>query len=153
MKHRELRAIAHNIADSLASGICLMIGVYDIEVFREAAAAPGGFIIVDFLRGTTSAKVSERLADAVRRYRDALPGHCERHGVPISAFRELLVRYEPQRDFGVRFIVSIEDEAGRRSTDEYVGTPGARPLVMDTLGRLRRTRRSGLATPPISNQP
>jgi hypothetical protein len=152
MKHGELRAIAHNIADSLASGICLMIGVYDLHVFDEAAATPEGFIVVDFLRGTTSAEVSERLADAVRRYKDALPGLCERHGVPTSAFRELVARYEPRHHLDVRFVVSIEDQAGRRSTDEYVGIPGARPMVMDALGRRRRARRAGHARPPVSNQ-
>ena len=36
MKHAELRACAHNVADSLASGIGLMIGHYDMDVFGEA---------------------------------------------------------------------------------------------------------------------
>ena len=144
MKHDELRAIAHNIADSLASGICLMIRVYDLDIFGEAAATPEGFIVVDFLKGAASGgKVSERLADAVRRYKDALPGLCERHGVPASVFRELTVRYEPHGRLGAGFIVSIEDQAGRRSTDEYVGRPGARPMVVDALGRPRRARRPG----------
>ena len=36
MKHDELRSIGHNIADSLASGCGLMIGVYDMDIFGEA---------------------------------------------------------------------------------------------------------------------
>jgi hypothetical protein len=49
MKHAELRSIVHNVADSLASGIGLMIGVYNSDTFGEAARSPSGLITVDFL--------------------------------------------------------------------------------------------------------
>ena len=53
MKFGELKSIGHNIADSLASGIGLMIGVYETDVFGEARATSAGFIEVDFLNGST----------------------------------------------------------------------------------------------------
>jgi hypothetical protein len=74
MKHAILKSIAHNIADSLASGIGLMIGVYQMDVFGEAAESPEGFIEVDFLKGVTSgAAPSLSLARAVHRYAEVLP--------------------------------------------------------------------------------
>lgn len=42
MKFDTLRSIGHNIADSLGSGIGLLIGVYEMDVFGEAAGAPDG---------------------------------------------------------------------------------------------------------------
>jgi len=51
VKHSVLTSIGHNFADSLASGIGLMIGVYAMDVFGEAACSPEGFIEVDFLTG------------------------------------------------------------------------------------------------------
>jgi hypothetical protein len=47
MKFGTLKSIGHNIAESLASGIGMMIGVYEMDVFGEAAAAPQGYIEVD----------------------------------------------------------------------------------------------------------
>ncbi|MHB9841539.1 hypothetical protein Q8F57_042780 [Paraburkholderia terrae] len=66
MKIGELKSLGHNIADSLASGIGLMIGAYDIDVFVEAAAGPEGFIIVNFLDGTAfGSPVSAKLQRAI----------------------------------------------------------------------------------------
>lgn len=38
MKFDTLRSIGHNIADSLGSGIGLLIGVYEMDVFGERQA-------------------------------------------------------------------------------------------------------------------
>ena len=54
MKHDQIRSVAHNIASSLASGTGLLIGMYEMNVFGEAASSPEGFIKIDFLTGTTS---------------------------------------------------------------------------------------------------
>jgi hypothetical protein len=35
MKHDDLRSIGHNIAHSLASGIGLMIGVYNMDISKK----------------------------------------------------------------------------------------------------------------------
>jgi hypothetical protein len=66
MKFDQLRAIGHNIADSLAGGMGLLIGVYRTDIFDEAGRSPEGFIIVDFLTGTaTGASPSPSLARAL----------------------------------------------------------------------------------------
>jgi hypothetical protein len=137
MKHNELRSIAHNVADSLASGIGLLIGVCEMDAFGEAVGSPERYITVDFLTGRISGgKPSEYLAKAAKLYCEALPRLCKRHGVSVSAFRELTARYYGS-GLRTRFLVTIEDEAGRRSSTEYGGTPGQRVKILDTLGRLR----------------
>jgi hypothetical protein len=92
---------------------------------------------VNFLTGQIpGGRPSASLAEAISLYQDALPRFCERHGASISDFRELTVRYFP----GVldnRFIVTIEDTPGRRSSTDYGGGPGQRVKVLDDLGRLR----------------
>jgi hypothetical protein len=54
MKLGELKSVGHNIADSFASGIGLLIGHYEMNVFAEAASEPEGFVVVDFLEGSTN---------------------------------------------------------------------------------------------------
>ncbi len=137
MKHDELCSIAHNIADSLASGCSLMIGVHEMDLFGEAARSVGRFLEVDFLNGTVlDGQVSDVLADSIRFYAQALPALCARHKASISAFKELTVRY--YSDHGsYRFVVTVRDESGRSSITEYGGIPGQRLKQIDELGRLR----------------
>ena len=137
MKHGELRSIAHNLADSLASGVCLMIGVYDLRVFEEARLAADGAMRVDFLAGSVvEGEASWGLREAVRAYRRVLPDFCARHGGALDDFRELTVRYWSVLE-GPRFSVTVEDAAGRRSTTVYGGLPGQRLKLLDGQGRLR----------------
>jgi len=139
MKFGTLKSIGHNIAESLASGIGMMIGVYEMDVFGEAAAAPQGYIEVDFLTGEASgASPSPDLARALKLYAQALPELCRRHGVEPTAFRRLSARFSGKPRFE-RYSVVVEDQSGRTSTDEYVGLPGKRPKVLDHLGRVRGT--------------
>ena len=80
MKQGKLRSIAHNVADSFASGIGIPIGVYATDVFGEAEESPDGFITVDFLNGKVAAgSGSARLEGAVRLYRDVLESVCREH--------------------------------------------------------------------------
>lgn len=104
MRFSELRSIAH----SLASGYSELIGVYQLDVFGEAASTPQGYIEVDFLAGTASGgRVSEALGEAAGRFRAALPDLCRKHCVSETAFRRLRARY-----FGgalsVTFVVTVE---------------------------------------------
>ena len=136
-KFDELRSIGHNIADSLGSGICFLIGIYHVDVFDEARKAPESFITVDFLTGTTSGgRPSPSLARAVMLYRDALADLCGKHGTAPSAFRELTARYSADW-YGPSFVVRVVDQQGRSSTDRYVGRPGRRAKILDRSGRLR----------------
>ena len=142
MKIGKLKSIAHNIADSLASGIGLLIGHYDMDVFGEAARSPEGYIIVDFLTGTSSGgQPSESLARAISLYGAALHDLCEKHGTEVSAFRELTARYSLDH-YGQRFVVTVEDQNGQRSVDEFRGRPGKRVMELDKLGRVRPKRTS-----------
>jgi hypothetical protein len=137
VKYDELRSISHNIAASLADGAALLIGAYDLDVFGEASQSPEGFITVDFLSGSTSGgKPSKRLAKAVKSFREALPGLCEKHGATASAFAELTARYSSTPS-GNRFTVTVADRAGRRTMTEYGGHDGQRVKVLDGEGRLR----------------
>jgi hypothetical protein len=130
MKFGELKSIGHNIADSLAGGIGLLIGHCETDIFGEASRSPEGHIIVDFLKGTTEgARPSESLAQAIALYRHALRNLCYRHGGDVSAFRALRVKFGVHAVYGRHFAVTIEDQKGRQSTDSYVGVPGRRSRV------------------------
>lgn len=122
-----LKSVGHNIADSLASGIGLMIGYYSMDVFLEAAGEPDGFVLVDFLAGVTDAKtVSEDFRKAIESYNEALPSLCSRHGVALSEFTELKVRYRTDVVYGPHFTVTVQNRDGKRSVDQYFGRPGKR---------------------------
>ena len=128
-----IKAIGHNFADSFASGIGLLLGYYEMDVFAEAAASTEGFIFVDFLNGTTSGSpVSASLARAVCLYRDLLPEFSAKHGVELDEIHVLQVRFGTDAAYGRHFLVTVENSSGRRSADRYFGVPGK---------RLRRVRR------------
>ena len=139
-----LRSIGHNIADSLASGIGLMIGVYQTDVFREAAGNPDRSLTVDFLRARVVGAASPSLLGAVIGYRDALPDLCARHGIAAADFVRLTATYTQTRGPG-QIIVRIEDRWGRSAEDAYRGVPARRMRVMDHAGHPRPvpTDRSG----------
>jgi len=138
MKIGVLRAIAHNIADSLGSGIGLLIGVYEMDVFGEAKKSPGGVIVVDFLTGKAAkGRVSAGLKRALAKYRDVLPELCARHGASIDDFKTLTAHYSTVNR---RILVTVRDRIGRCVADEYVGTPARHVKVVDELGRVRTKR-------------
>jgi hypothetical protein len=127
MKFGELKSIGHNIADSLASGVGLLVGRYEMDIFGEASKSPEGYMTVDFLNGTTEgAHPSEYLAEAIARYKDALRDLCHRHGVEVSAFKVLHARFGVDAVYGGHFTVTIEDQHDHRSEDRYLGVPGRR---------------------------
>lgn len=129
MKFADLKSVAHNIADSLGSGIGMMIGAYEMDIYGEALKSTEGFITVDFLSGTsTGGRMSADLARDILSYRDALASLCARHGVDRSAFAVLTARYGVDNRYGGHFTVTVEDRQGHRSVDEYVGVPGRRLL-------------------------
>lgn len=127
MKFGILRAIGHNIADSFASGIGLMIGHYTMDVFAEAAGEAQGFVVVDFLNGSTEAvTVSADFREALRLYGNALPELCMKHGVDPAEIIRLEARYGTDRVYGRHFTVTVEKRDGKYSTNRYIGVPGKR---------------------------
>jgi hypothetical protein len=140
MKFDELRSIGHNIADSFASGIGLLVGVYEMNVFAEARRNPDRCIVVDFLSGKViGGRASRSLSRAIALYGKALPALCQKHRTSPALFRELTARYSVDA-YGPRFVVTVEDDKGRRVADEYTGIPGRRIRLVDHLGRVRRKR-------------
>jgi hypothetical protein len=66
MKHGALTSIAHNIADSMGSGIGFMIGLWDMAIYTEAAKSPNGYITVDLMTGAVSGgPTSQNLTKAI----------------------------------------------------------------------------------------
>jgi hypothetical protein len=127
MKFGQLKSLGHNIADSLGSGIGLMIGIYEMDIYAEASANEEGFIAVNFLDGTVSGSpLSAGLRAAIGLYRDALPGFCEKHGIAFSDIRTLTARYGTDRIYGPHFLVCVESADGRKAADQYAGIPGRR---------------------------
>lgn len=141
MKHDNLRSIAHNVADSFASGIGLPLGYYATDVFGEATRSPEGFITVDFLKGTVvTGRASTPLEKAVGLYRGVLADVSAKHGASLSDFRALMAHYSGDRH-DRRVVVTIEDSEGRRSIDEYVGDPLRHFKTVDSAGRVRTSRK------------
>ena len=128
MRFSSLKAVGHNIADSLASGIGLMIGYYEMDVFSEAAAGTEGYIEVDFLHATTSGSpASRKLCRAISLYsEDALPDLCRKHGIKVEDFKMLQARFGEDQAYGRHFAVTVASSSGKRSTDRYLGVPGRR---------------------------
>ena len=128
-----IRAIGHNFADSFASGIGLLVGYYAMDVFAEAAASNEGYVLVDFLKATTTGSpISDSLARAVCLYRDVLPEFCAKHGVELGDIKAFQVRFGTDAAYGRHFLVTVENARGWRSAVRYFGVPGK---------RLRRVRR------------
>lgn len=127
MKLGVLKSVGHNIADSLASGIGLMIGIYTMDVFAEAAGEGEGFLVVDFLTGSTTAPTaSSDFRKALGFYRDAVPELCAKHGVDPTEVIELTARFGTDAVYGPHFTVTVASRDGKRSTDRYIGVPGRR---------------------------
>src|SRR6185437_1962618 len=128
---------AHNMAASMAGGIGLLIGMYDFQVFRDAARSPGWTITVDFLQGQVlGGKPSAGVVSAAKAYRDALPRFCTKHHISPEDFQEMTARYTA-RPGQCSFIVTITDRLGRRSSTEYSAPQGKRLMILDNEGRLR----------------
>ena len=127
MKLGNLKSLGHNVADSLASGIGLLVGVYTMDVFAEAAAEAPGYIDVDFLSGSTSgSSASASLSQAIALYRKALPELATKHGIKANDIQALSARFGTDPAYGPHFTVTVASHDGRSSTDRYVGVPGRR---------------------------
>lgn len=118
MKIGTLRAIAHDVADSLGSGTGMLVGVYFIDVFGEAKRSPGSVICIDFLGAkATRRRVSPPLARTIAKYCKALPKLCAKHGACIDDFKVLTASYSADT-FNRRMVVKICDRVGRCCVDE-----------------------------------
>lgn len=139
-KFAVLRSIGHNLADSLGSGVSLLVGAYEgYDIYAEAAAAPDGSVEIDFLAGrATNVSVSPVLAEVLARFVLELPEFCARHGARPDDFAGLAARFSGT-PANPKVTVTVTNRAGRRASDHYVGSPARRPKTLDPLGRVRRS--------------
>ncbi len=127
MKIGELASFGHNLADSLASGICFMAGIHFVDIYREASDSPIGHIVVDFLTGSTSGSpVSAELDRTVKRFSELLPELAKKQGLNPSEITVLSARFGTDSIAGSHFCVTVEASDGRKSVDQYTGYPGRR---------------------------
>ena len=137
MRHNRLHSVAHNFADSLASGLGFVVGYCPTDVFADAAASPDCVLGVDFLAGEVVAGfASAELQRALPLYRDAFSEFCRRHDVERSDFSQFTVQYALLGQLK-RYTVTVRDQKGRTSSREYEGGAGRRVKEVDALGRLR----------------
>ncbi|MBK7673239.1 MAG: hypothetical protein IPJ24_17905 [bacterium] len=135
MKLGELTSFGHNLADSLASGMCFMAGIFRVDVFGEASASSEGYIVVDFLRGETEGgTASASLKSAIRRFSELVPSLAEQHRIAVDQVKTIQARFSVDPVMGPHFTVTVETLDGRRSIDQYAGIPGKR------YSRSRRSR-------------
>jgi hypothetical protein len=140
MKHAVLRSIAHNLADNMGGGCGFLIGYYTMDVFGDARRSSGGVLELDILTGLcVEGAPSEATLGAAALYSKALPDLCARQGASVEAFKLLRVRFRSDA-IGPSFEVIVEDAAGKRSVDRYVGWSCARPKFLDARGRIRTRR-------------
>lgn len=141
MKHDELCAIGHNVADSLASGLAFVIGYHPTDVFGEAASDGDGVIEIDFLHGRiVRGMASDNLRSAALRFAEVLPSFCRDNGADVADFTALSATFNATA-LEKWVVLTIGDRTGCRSVTEYAGTPLKRLRVLDHLGRIRRAPR------------
>lgn len=134
MKIGILASFGHNVADSLASGMCFMVGMDCANIYGEAAASPQGFIVVDFITGSISGSpVTDALRQTILAYSTQLPELAQKHALNLAAIQVLSARFGTDPVVGRHFQVTVQTSDGKRSIDQYVGSPGK---------RYRRPRRS-----------
>lgn len=139
MKHSKLHSVAHNYADSLAGGLSFVVPNHAIHthVFAEAAANVDGYLVADFLTGdVVGAYPGGEIEHALPLFKNAFPEFCEKHHVAYSEFAAFRVRFVAGAR-GNSYIITIQDQSGRRSSREYVGNAGKRAQTVDDLGRRR----------------
>jgi hypothetical protein len=154
MKHDQLCAIAHNLADSMASGLCFVIGYHPVDIFGEAALSKNRLIEVDFLEGRiVRGNASDNLKLAAASFKDILPKFCLDNGASLADFKVLSATFEASA-LGPRMLLTVADHRGQSSVTEYAGVPMKRLKVLDQLGRIRRVGRQQVSRYPrnSSNQ-
>ncbi|KRA58563.1 hypothetical protein ASD79_14845 [Caulobacter sp. Root655] len=138
MRFGTLRSIAHNLGDSIASGLGLPIGLYGYDVFAEARASAEGYVEIDFMKGEMrGAMPSNVMSEAILRYLDWLSILAAKHGGSVGDFADLTIRFIDASPYGPHFVVTVASSKERRDTTVYHGHGGltlARTAATGTLG-------------------
>jgi len=125
----------------MASGMCFVIGIWSVDVFREAALSEGGVVEIDFLHGTiVRGDASDGLKAAAARFAEVLPEFCRKNRADVADFDAFSAAFE-MSSLGRRVLLTVADRKGRRSITEYAGLPLKRLKIFDSAGRVRRAAR------------
>lgn len=144
MKHNVLRAAAHNIADSLTSGVSLEFGYEYLPFWDLVGQSPQGIVEVEIISGITrTSGVPTRLADAFRRVSKNLSAFLAKHDCDLERVRRIEFKFRhiaSTTSLRSEVLVIVEDVDGRSTTDRYIGSPLHRPVIVDHHGRIRTER-------------
>lgn len=125
MRFGVLRSIAHNLGDSISTGLGLPIGLYGYDIFEEARSSSEGFIEIDFIAGTIrGAMPSTVLSDALLQYTRWLHALAAKHSATLEDFSRLTLRFADATPYGRHFIATIADKRGRSDGTVYDGVGG-----------------------------
>jgi hypothetical protein len=125
MRFGTLRSIAHNLGDSISTGLGLPIGFYGYDIFEEARNSAQGFIEIDFIdRAMRGAMPSAVLSDALLQYTRWLHALAAKHGATIDDFAHLTLRFADAGAYGRHFIATVADRRGRSDSTVYDGMGG-----------------------------
>lgn len=138
MKHGHLRSVAHSIADSLACGVSLMTGFFDLHIYEDAIRSEGGVLTVDLLngrivKGTPSGDVASAVLHIPREF-DRI---CSTKGLTRSDCKSAVAHFYTT-PITVGFTLVIQDKSGLITEADFQGIPARRLMELDHLGRLRR---------------
>jgi hypothetical protein len=146
MKVSQLRAIAHNLADSLSSEDSRFLG-YGIEpsLWDNIDRLPQRRLRVDLLTGDVDAQsIPAKLQAHLRTFaKHAAEFILEQELDPLDiSAMEVEYRRAPEvLPSRKEALVIIERMDGKKIEDRYVGDPLKRPRYVDGLGRIRTDRR------------
>lgn len=138
MKRGQLRSIAHSLADSIAGGISLMTGFYELDLYGDAAKSPDGKLSVDLLNGHVIEGIaSPELCTAISRLSLHFDRLCQTAGITRGDCHVANAHFyaTPTRR---GFTLEIEDGTGRVTEADYEGIPAHRVLERDPRGNPRR---------------
>lgn len=139
MKRGQLRSIAHSLADSIASGISLMTGSYELDLYGDAAKSPGGELSVDLLNGiVVKGTPSSELSTAISRLSAHFDRLCQSAGSSRNDCHAAIAHFHSMPTSS-GFTLVIEDSAGQVTETDYEGIPAHRVLERDPRGNPRRT--------------
>lgn len=132
MRFGTLRSIAHNLGDSISTGLGLPIGLDGYDIFEEAKNSSEGFLEIDFIAGAIcGAMPSTVLSDALLQYTRWLHELAAIHGATLDDFSRLTLRFADSKPYGRHFVATIANQRGRSDGTVYDGAGG---LTLAKLG-------------------
>lgn len=125
MKFGDLQSTAHNFAASFGSGMGLLVGYYQADIFKDVKIAIDNEITIDFLTGSvTKGQVSREVRGCIDAYVEALDSFCIKHGGRKADFNRFVTIYKIDKIHRECFYVEIEDKNGKNSKCFYTGHNG-----------------------------